>query len=107
MDEDKTPRITKIKIGDYIFYADGLCMWITQSREYINKKTGKISIIEDKVAGYSPNFETLLISFVTKKSMVSTATEVKELLQDLARIESDLIVIAKELGRKVDKNVKK
>lgn len=106
MDEDKTPRITKIEIGDYTFYADSLCMWITQSREYTNKKTGKVSIIEDKVAGYSPNFETLLASFVVKKSMSSTATEVKTLLQDLAKIESDLMVIAKELGRKV-KNVKK
>lgn len=96
----------EIRIKDYTIYSDKLCLWITERRDFKNKQ-GEILIKEDKVGGYSPNFETLLTSFVNNKSMGSGAIEVEEFLQDLTKIEKDLMDIAREIGKKVDRNVKK
>jgi hypothetical protein len=96
----------EIRIKDYTIYSDKMNLWITERRDFKNKQ-GEIFIKEDKVGGYSPNFETLLTSFVNNKSMGSGAIEVEEFLQDLTKIEKDLMDIAREIGKKVDRNVKK
>mgnify|MGYP001172763245 CR=1 FL=1 len=77
----------KIEVGKYTINSDDCCLWIT---ERVKTKDGsKTEHVEKKVAGYSPNAEMLLDSFVNHKSRGSSAREVQKYLTDMAKVERD------------------
>lgn len=78
-----------IKVGKYHIKSDSMCMWIEE--EYCGKtKGGKEKTYTRRASGYCLNFEQLFNNFKEHKTRESTATDVKELLADLALIEEEI-----------------
>lgn len=79
----------EIKIGKYIMKSDQYCMWIEE--EYEGKdKDDNPKLAYRRVAGYSMNFEQLMKSFCEHKFRGSGASDLRELLKDLAQIQDDM-----------------
>lgn len=91
-----------IKIDKYTLMSDGLSIWILEECPYKNKE-GEDSTKQEKVAGYSPTFTSLLTSFVASKMKQSNAKEMKKYLTELAQIENNLLEIASTLGSELKK----
>lgn len=96
----------KIVVGKYTIHGDKFCVWVMEEQP-TKSRDGKIKTKQVKVGGYSPNYEQLLQTFITKKGISSDCTEIKGLLEDFAQTEKDMRVIAGEIGKKFDKEKKK
>ena len=79
----------KIQVGKYTINSDQFCLWITQPKT-AKKKDGTEYESEERVAGYSANFQQLLDSFASRKIRGSEARTAEQLLKDLAGIECDI-----------------
>ena len=89
----------EIQVGKYTLCSDQWCMWIDETYTYEGKKgrnKGKQVTEKRRVAGYSNNFRQLLVSFLEHKTRSSDAKEMKEMVEDLSRIESDIRKLIEE-----------
>lgn len=94
-----------IEVENYILKSDGLSMWIEQ--KYMGKsKDGKDKEYVKRVTGYLPTFQMLFRSFVQRKIRGSEASNMQEILKDLAEVEKELHVLADGIGKGIDEKVK-
>ena len=89
----------EIKAGKYTLLSDQWSMWIEEEYSYEGKKgrnKGKLVIEKRRVAGYSPDFKSLLNSFEKRKMRNSDAKSMKEILVTISEAEKDMIFLVKK-----------
>lgn len=75
----------KIQAGKYILRSDQFCMWIEE--EYTTKK-GKVET--RRVTGYASSLTNLLSDYTKRKTLLSDAESLDELLDALSSAKCDI-----------------
>lgn len=92
----------EIKIGRYTVCSDKFNVWIVTESKTKSKKAKK-EVSEERVAGYSQDWQMLLESFMQNHYRNSDAKTVEKLLRDMNTIERNLKKIIKETDKEVAK----
>lgn len=86
-----------IKVGKYIIKSDQYNLWIEEEYQAkIKKKDGETGekTRTRNITGYHHNWTGLINSFITKGINRSDATEVKDLLRDIAAVKREAIELS-------------
>lgn len=86
----------RIDLGKYVVVSDPQCMWV-EEKYYGTTKDGKKKEYTRRVSGYVRTFNELLKNFAEQRVRDSQATTVKELLADMAKIQTDMEEMADKL----------